>query len=203
MSSSLLPSLAQSRLRKGGRGEGGKGECSASLALTLRSFFPSPSLLFCFLSPHDQRKYPDFIRYRHMLRTGLQSLRSTTLSSYLSRQHGRQNRLLPRTPNYHPLRRPAASAFRHPTTTLSPLFSTTSRVMASQQYKLKDVTSLSLKPGDKLEAEVEGLDVKVLLVHSGGKVQAVGPKCTHYGAPLVKGVLSTNGRLTCPWHGGK
>ncbi|ROV99590.1 hypothetical protein VPNG_07764 [Cytospora leucostoma] len=71
----------------------------------------------------------------------------------------------------------------------------------SQEYKLKGVTSLDLKPGAKQEVEVEGLDSKVLLVNADGKIQALGPKCTHYGAPLVKGVLTTNGRLTCPWHG--
>lgn len=73
----------------------------------------------------------------------------------------------------------------------------------SQEYKLKGVTSLDLKPGAKQEVEVEGLDSKVLLVNADGKIQALGPKCTHYGAPLAKGVLTTNGRLTCPWHGGK
>jgi nitrite reductase/ring-hydroxylating ferredoxin subunit len=73
----------------------------------------------------------------------------------------------------------------------------------AQEYKIKDLSSLSLQPGDKQEVEVEGLDAKVLLLNSAGQIQAVGPKCTHYGAPLVKGVLSTNGRLTCPWHGGR
>lgn len=78
----------------------------------------------------------------------------------------------------------------------------------AQEYKLKGVTSLSLKPGQKQEAEVEGIqDAKVLLVglQTGGKaqVQAIGAKCTHYGAPLAKGILTTGGRLTCPWHGGK
>lgn len=72
----------------------------------------------------------------------------------------------------------------------------------AQEYKLKGVSSLDLKPGDKHEVEVEGLEAKVLLLNAGGKIQAVGPKCTHYGAPLVKGVLGTNGKLTCPWHGG-
>jgi nitrite reductase/ring-hydroxylating ferredoxin subunit len=72
------------------------------------------------------------------------------------------------------------------------------------EYKLKDVTSLQLGLGVKREVEVEGIEGgKVLLLNAGGKVQAVGAKCTHYGAPLVKGVLTTNGRLTCPWHGGK
>ncbi|KAB5571768.1 putative apoptosis-inducing factor 2 [Coniochaeta sp. 2T2.1] len=71
----------------------------------------------------------------------------------------------------------------------------------AQEYKIKDLQSLDLKPGEKKEIELEGLDSKVLLLNAGGKVQAIGPRCTHYGAPLVKGVLSTNGRLTCPWHG--
>ncbi|KAI6296326.1 hypothetical protein MCOR33_007056 [Pyricularia grisea] len=84
---------------------------------------------------------------------------------------------------------------------LSRSFRSTTRTMA-QEYKLKSVTSLDLKPGDKQEVEVEGLpDAKVLLVNAAGKIQAIGPKCTHYGAPLVKGVLTTSGRITCPWHG--
>lgn len=92
-------------------------------------------------------------------------------------------------------------ATRH---TIQPLnFSTTATRTMAQEYKLTGVTSLDLKPGFKQEVDVEGLDAKVLLVNAGGKVQAVGPKCTHYGAPLVKGILTTNGRLTCPWHGGK
>ncbi|KAL1888063.1 Apoptosis-inducing factor 1 [Sporothrix stenoceras] len=70
------------------------------------------------------------------------------------------------------------------------------------EFKLKDVTSLALKTGEKKEVEVEGIeDAKVLLVNAAGTVQAIGPKCTHYGAPLVKGVLTANGRITCPWHG--
>ncbi|CAK7563008.1 MAG: Apoptosis-inducing factor 1 [Sporothrix epigloea] len=70
------------------------------------------------------------------------------------------------------------------------------------EFKLKGVTSLDLKAGSKFEAEVEGLDdAKVLLVNAAGTIQAIGPKCTHYGAPLVNGVLASNGRITCPWHG--
>ncbi|POR32200.1 Apoptosis-inducing factor 1 [Tolypocladium paradoxum] len=72
----------------------------------------------------------------------------------------------------------------------------------ANEYKLKDVSSLSLAPGAKREVEVEGIaDGKVLLVNAAGKVQALGARCTHYGAPLAKGVLTTSGRLTCPWHG--
>lgn len=41
---------------------------------------------------------------------------------------------------------------------------------------------------------------KVLLVKQGGKLHAVGHKCSHYGAPLVNGALG-DGRVRCPWHG--
>lgn len=82
-------------------------------------------------------------------------------------------------------------------------FSTTSTNMA-KEYKLKDITSLNLSEGEKKEVEVEGIkDGKVLLLKSQGKFHATSPNCTHYGAPLKGGVLSSDGRLTCPWHGGK
>jgi nitrite reductase/ring-hydroxylating ferredoxin subunit len=97
---------------------------------------------------------------------------------------------------------PSTSLFKSRRTSISYFGTSATRAMA-QDYKLKGVTSLDLKPGAKQEVEVEGLDAKVLLVNAGGKVQALGPKCTHYGAPLVNGVLTTNGRLTCPWHGGE
>ena len=41
---------------------------------------------------------------------------------------------------------------------------------------------------------------KVLLIKQKGEYSAVSPKCTHYGAPLVKGCLG-EGRVRCPWHG--
>lgn len=70
------------------------------------------------------------------------------------------------------------------------------------EFKLKDVDLSSLKNGSKIEAEVEGVEEgKVLLAKTNGKVHAMSAKCTHYGAPLVKGVLSGD-RITCPWHGG-
>ncbi|KAK3400452.1 hypothetical protein B0T20DRAFT_348190 [Sordaria brevicollis] len=93
------------------------------------------------------------------------------------------------------------SPLRNSTTKSEPLrpFSTTSQTMA--EYKLKGITSLDLQPGEKHEVEVEGLDAKVLLLNAAGKTQAIGPRCTHYGAPLAKGVLGHNGKITCPWHG--
>lgn len=82
-------------------------------------------------------------------------------------------------------------------------FSTTSRTMAQQQYRLK-LDSLDMKNMEKREAEVEGAEgAKVLLLKVGDQVHALGAKCTHYGAPLVKGVVTPDGRLTCPWHGGR
>ncbi|KKK25141.1 hypothetical protein AOCH_001835 [Aspergillus ochraceoroseus] len=73
----------------------------------------------------------------------------------------------------------------------------------AQEYKLKDITSLGgIKGLEKVECEVEGVqDGKVLLVKSDGKVHAISPRCTHYGAPLKLGVVSPEGRITCPWHG--
>ncbi|XP_017095118.2 apoptosis-inducing factor 3 isoform X2 [Drosophila bipectinata] len=43
-------------------------------------------------------------------------------------------------------------------------------------------------------------DTRVLLVKQNGRLQAVGSKCTHYGAPLNTGALGL-GRVRCPWHG--
>ncbi|KAH9953007.1 flavoprotein [Lactifluus volemus] len=42
---------------------------------------------------------------------------------------------------------------------------------------------------------------RVLLSRLGDKVHATSAFCTHYGAPLVKGVLTADGRVVCPWHG--
>lgn len=80
-------------------------------------------------------------------------------------------------------------------------FSTTIRTMATE-FKLKGLSSIDLKNGQTQEAEVEGIEEgKVLLAKVNNEVHALSPKCTHYGAPLAKGVLTPDGRLTCPWHG--
>ena len=91
------------------------------------------------------------------------------------------------------------------TTSTYRIFTTTRTTMAPvQDYKL-NLDKLSLEPGQKQEVTVDGLGdgAKVLLVNIGGNVSALAAKCTHYGAPLVKGVLTPEGRLTCPWHGGE
>lgn len=72
----------------------------------------------------------------------------------------------------------------------------------AKEFKLKDVTSLNLRNGEKKEVEVEGVEGgKVLLLKIQDQVHATSSNCTHYGAPLVKGILTPEGRLTCPWHG--
>ncbi|MCJ1419734.1 hypothetical protein MMC32_006090 [Xylographa parallela] len=72
----------------------------------------------------------------------------------------------------------------------------------AQEYKLKDISSLDLKNGEKREVEVDGIEGgKVLLAKMNDKTHAMSANCTHYGAPLKNGVLTPDGRLTCPWHG--
>lgn len=43
-------------------------------------------------------------------------------------------------------------------------------------------------------------DINILLIKQNGKVNAIGNKCPHYGAPLNTGALG-EGRVRCPWHG--
>jgi nitrite reductase/ring-hydroxylating ferredoxin subunit len=67
--------------------------------------------------------------------------------------------------------------------------------------------------------EVDFEDGKVLVSRLGDKIHATSAFCTHYGAPLAKGVLTSDGRVVwcvnrslsslvidpycSPWHGGK
>jgi len=50
------------------------------------------------------------------------------------------------------------------------------------------------------EFEIGNNGNKVLVVKQNNEFFAVGAKCSHYGAPLVKGALG-NGIVRCPWHG--
>jgi NADPH-dependent 2,4-dienoyl-CoA reductase/sulfur reductase-like enzyme/nitrite reductase/ring-hydroxylating ferredoxin subunit len=54
-----------------------------------------------------------------------------------------------------------------------------------------------LKDGEMKKVSLGGTDI--LLARVKGKYHAVGAHCTHYGAPLVEGVVS-NERIICPWH---
>ena len=72
----------------------------------------------------------------------------------------------------------------------------------AQEWKLKDLSKLDLNNYDKVEAEVDGIEGgKVILVKVKDQVHALNANCTHFGAPLKNGVLTPDGRLTCPWHG--
>jgi len=57
-----------------------------------------------------------------------------------------------------------------------------------------------LKDGQMKEVAF-GSEGKILLSRLGDKVYATSAFCTHYGAPLAKGVLAADGRVVCPWHG--
>ncbi|CAL1716035.1 unnamed protein product [Somion occarium] len=57
-----------------------------------------------------------------------------------------------------------------------------------------------LKDGDMKQVDFED-EGKVLLSRLGDEVHATSAFCTHYGAPLAKGVLTADGRVVCPWHG--
>ncbi|KAI9797188.1 MAG: hypothetical protein M1833_005597 [Piccolia ochrophora] len=71
----------------------------------------------------------------------------------------------------------------------------------AQEFKLK-LDSLDMRNGEKREVEVEGIENgKVLLAKVHDEVHAMSANCTHYGAPLIKGVITGSGRLTCAWHG--
>jgi len=91
-----------------------------------------------------------------------------------------------------PSLRHASSLFRQPIVKLPTHlhiqranFSRTLRNMATE-YKLKGLTSVDLKNGQKAEYEVEGIEGgKVLLVKAQDGLHAMSPNCTHYGAPMV------------------
>ena len=64
----------------------------------------------------------------------------------------------------------------------------------------KDVTVA--KTSELADSEMKQLSTEgkeILLARVNGNFHAVGSYCTHYGAPLVEGVLSGE-RIVCPWH---
>ncbi|HEU4510886.1 MAG TPA: FAD-dependent oxidoreductase [Pyrinomonadaceae bacterium] len=72
--------------------------------------------------------------------------------------------------------------------------------MRCDQLSYKDVTvakTSELADGEMKQLSANGAEI--LLACVGGKFHAVGAHCTHYGAPLVEGVLSGE-RIVCPWH---
>ena len=63
--------------------------------------------------------------------------------------------------------------------------------------KIKIGNSDILKDGEMKAVEIEGENI--LLSRIDGKFYGTAAFCTHYGAPLEKGVLSGD-RIVCPWH---
>ncbi|OJA09005.1 hypothetical protein AZE42_11543 [Rhizopogon vesiculosus] len=57
-----------------------------------------------------------------------------------------------------------------------------------------------LQDGQMKQVDFEG-EGNVLVYRLGDRVHATSAFCTHYGAPLAKGVLTADGRVVCPWHG--
>lgn len=62
--------------------------------------------------------------------------------------------------------------------------------LVCQEADLKDGQMKEVKVGDQ----------EVLLVRTQGQYSAVGSRCTHYNAPLIKGAL-VGDRVRCPFHG--
>ena len=60
-----------------------------------------------------------------------------------------------------------------------------------------EIADRELVEGAPVVGEIDG--EKVVVVRSGGQVHAVSATCTHYGGPLVEGLVE-GGRVHCPWH---
>lgn len=57
-----------------------------------------------------------------------------------------------------------------------------------------------LEEGTMMELKVgEGKQDNVLITRYNGKLHAIGAYCSHFGAPLVTGVLFDD-KVLCPWH---
>lgn len=83
------------------------------------------------------------------------------------------------------------------------LFSVVSKNASDTQQPNEYVEGVVCKVNDLKENEpkVFSLDEgKVLVIKQNGKINAIGNKCTHYGAPLVSSAVG-DGRLRCQWHG--
>ena len=75
--------------------------------------------------------------------------------------------------------------------------------MGGHSSKEEMVEAYACRVDDMQDGEMKEISVgnyKALLVRDQGEYSAIGPKCTHYGAPLAKGSLK-NGTVRCPWHG--
>ena len=65
------------------------------------------------------------------------------------------------------------------------------------EYLVANVNDL--KDGEMKEIQFQA--GKALLSRIDGQFFATSHLCPHYKAPLVKGTLTSDGRVMCPWHG--
>lgn len=136
-----------------------------------------------------------FLRtYLHTVRTS-STLCPRTLTSCLARLSQRSftywsQKSVSRLQDAHP-----AGETKQPSKPVS----TTPVTMATEKVEAVVCNADELKSGEMKEVDVGGVGT-ALLVREGENYYAIGPKCSHYGAPLAKGVLC-NGRVRCPWHG--
>lgn len=109
--------------------------------------------------------------------------------------------MLPRTITRLPLRSLQNTVFsRIPLAAQAKAAFVTRTMASSSDVKTHEVLDSSeLKDGQHKAVDFAG--GKVLLSKIKGQVYATSAFCTHYGAPLEKGVLSQDGRVVCPWHG--
>jgi nitrite reductase/ring-hydroxylating ferredoxin subunit/uncharacterized membrane protein len=60
------------------------------------------------------------------------------------------------------------------------------------------VSESELEEGKATKVEVDGVDI--FLTRHGGRICALGDRCTHAGGPLNEGTIQ-GGTVQCPWHG--
>ncbi len=61
----------------------------------------------------------------------------------------------------------------------------------------RGISATSVAEGRMVGGHVDGKPV--LVARAGGKLFAIGAKCTHYGGPLAKGIV-VGDTVRCPWH---
>jgi apoptosis-inducing factor 3 len=61
----------------------------------------------------------------------------------------------------------------------------------------RGIPATSVAEGQMVGGQVDGKPV--LVARTGGKLFAIGAKCTHYGGPLAKGLV-VDDTVRCPWH---
>ncbi|CAD6896892.1 unnamed protein product [Tilletia controversa] len=76
--------------------------------------------------------------------------------------------------------------------------------MAPQRVKVASKSDVPTGTMKQVVFAGEGDDaVHVLVSNVKGTLHATSAKCTHYGAPLANGALSSDGSVICPWHGAR